>query len=64
MTQQQLDRLVSEATGEDLRAIRRRGFSIANPIEVNFDPEPDQRPPQWVDWDQLDRERADRLNVR
>jgi len=64
MTQQQLDRLVSEATGEDLRAIRRRGFSIANPIEVDFDPEPDQRPPQWVDWDQLDRERADRLNVR
>ncbi len=64
MTQQQLDRLVAEATGEDLRAIRRRGFSIANPVEVNFDPEPDQRPPQWVDWDLLDLERSDALNVR
>lgn len=64
MTQQQLERLVARATGEDLRSIRQRGFSLANPIEVNFDPEPDQRPPQWVDWDQLDRERADQLNVR
>ena len=63
MTQQQLDRLVADATGEDLRAIRRRSFSIANPVDVNFDPEPDQRPPQWVDWDQLDRERAERLNA-
>jgi hypothetical protein len=64
MTQQQLDRLVADATGEDLRAIRRRGFSIANPVDVNFDPEPDQRPPQWVDWDLLDLERAERLNAR
>ena len=64
MTQQQLDRLVADATGEDLRSIRRRGFSIANPVDVNFDPEPDQRPPQWVDWDLLDLERAERLNAR
>ena len=64
MTQQQLDRLVAKATGEDLRAIRRRGFSIANPVDVNFDPKSDQRPPQWVDWDLLDRERAERLNAR
>ncbi len=63
MTQQQLDRLVADATGENLRAIRRRGFSIANPVDVNFDPEPDQRPPQWVDWDLLDLERAERLNA-
>lgn len=64
MTQQQLDRLVAKATGEDLRSIRRRGFSIANPIEVSFDPEPDQRPPRWVDWDELDRQRAELLNAR
>jgi hypothetical protein len=64
MTQQQLDRLVADATGENLRSIRRRGFSIANPVDVNFDPEPDQRPPQWVDWDLLDLERAERLNAR
>ena len=63
MTQKQLDRLVADATGEDVRSIRKRGFSIANPVDVNFDPEPDQRPPQWVDWDLLDRERAERLNA-
>jgi len=57
MTQKQLDRLVARATGEDLAAIRHRGFSIANPMDVCFDPEPDQRAPQWVDWDELDRER-------
>lgn len=64
MTPKQLDRLVARATGEDLRAIRRRGFSIAIPIDTNFDPEPDQRPPQWVDWDELDRRRTDSLSAR
>lgn len=56
MTQTQLDRLVAKATGEDLRSIRRRGFSIAT-FGRDLDPEPDQRPPQWVDWDELDRKR-------
>ena len=59
MTQQQLDRLVAAATGEDLRAIRRRGFSLANPLEVQFDPEPDQRSPQWIDWDELEQQRSE-----
>ncbi|QDV19502.1 hypothetical protein Pan153_41680 [Gimesia panareensis] len=53
MTQQDLDQAVAMATGEDVRAIRQRGFSLANPLEVNFDPEPDLRPPQSVDWDDL-----------
>jgi len=57
MTQKQLERLVATATGEDLAAIRRRGFSLANPFNGNFDPEPDERPPQWVDWDELEQER-------
>ena len=64
MMKQQLDRLVAKATGEDLRTIRRRGFSIADPLNINFDPEPDQRPPQWVDWDELDRQRAELLEAR
>lgn len=51
MTQQQLDREVADATGEDLSEIRSRGFSIADPNEVNFDPEPFDLPPQVVDWD-------------
>ena len=41
MTQQQLNELVAHATGEDLEEIQRRGFSIADPAEANFDPEPD-----------------------
>ncbi|KAA0134456.1 hypothetical protein FYZ48_20395 [Gimesia chilikensis] len=53
MTQQDLDQAVATATGEDVRAIRQRGFSLANPLKVNFDPEPDLRPPQSVDWDEL-----------
>jgi len=57
MTQTQLEQLVARATGEDIRAIRERGFSVADPLEVNFDPEPDNLPPQVVDWDELDLER-------
>ncbi len=57
MTPQDLDRAVTTATGEDLRAIRQRGFSLADPRDVNFDPEPDNRPPQTVDWDARERER-------
>ena len=57
MTQMQLEKLVAEATGEDVRAIRQRGFSVADPFEVDFDPEPDNLPPQMIDWDELELER-------
>jgi len=57
MTQSQIEHSVSHATGETVREIRRRGFSIADPLEVEFDPEPCQLPPQVVDWDQLDAQR-------
>ena len=57
MTQSQIDDSVSRATGEPLREIRRRGFSLADPVEVQFDPEPCQRAPQIVDWDQLAAQR-------
>ncbi|MCA9016492.1 MAG: hypothetical protein KDA77_14260 [Planctomycetaceae bacterium] len=56
MNQQELDQAVAVATGEDLRAIRQRGFSLADPLEVNFDPEPDNRPPQIVDWEMRELE--------
>ena len=64
MTQQQLDELVAKATGEDVRAIRRRGFSIIDPKVICFDPETDLRPPQFIDWDQLDRQRFEHADVR
>ena len=57
MTQMQLDQLVADATGEDIRAIRQRGFSVADPFDVDFDPEPDNLPPQMIDWDELELER-------
>jgi hypothetical protein len=53
----QLDELVAEATGEDILAIRQWGFSVADPLVVDFDPEPDNRPPQMIDWDELDFQR-------
>jgi hypothetical protein len=57
MTQQELESAVAEATGESLRTIRRRGFSIVDPSEGDFDPEPNILPFQVVDWDQADRQR-------
>lgn len=42
------------ATGETLPEIRRRGFVMADPTEVHFDPEPSDMPPAWLDWDQND----------
>jgi hypothetical protein len=54
MTQQQIDRAVAKVTGESLCEIRLRGFSIADPAEVAFDPEPDNLPPQVFDWDEFE----------
>ena len=50
MSQKELDRAVAEATGEDIGFIR-GGFSIADPLEVIFDPEP--RRPFVLDWDSM-----------
>ena len=55
--QRQLDHAVATATGEDLHVIRRRGFSLVDPHNENFDPEPNLLPPQIVDWDALELSR-------
>jgi len=57
MTQMQVNQLVADATGEDVRSIQRLGFSMADPFDVDFDPEPDNLPPQMIDWDELEIER-------
>ena len=57
MTQRDLDRAVASATSESLSTISRLGFSIADPHDVDFDPEPNDLRPQMVDWDVLDAER-------
>ena len=56
MTQHELDIAVAQATRESLSEIRRRGFSIADPENVNYDPEPVRRS-RYIDWDALDRQR-------
>lgn len=57
MNQSQLNHAVARATGETFDTISRLGFSIADPKSVSFDPEPLRRPPQVVDWDELDARR-------
>jgi hypothetical protein len=57
MKQRELDAAVARMTGEDLRLIRQRGFSLAEFDDERFDPEPDQRPPQTVDWDDVELQR-------
>ena len=60
MTQSQLNRAVSNATGEDFEVIERRGFSL---VDQDLPAEDDDLP-QFIDWDQLDDERLGRLRDR
>lgn len=57
MIQQEIDNAVCLATGECLCEVRRRGFSIADPLEVNFDPEPNFLQPSHIDWDKIELHR-------
>ena len=57
MTQIELDVSVAAAPGESLSEVAHRGFSLADSDDVCFDPEPDDRPPLVVDWDELERRR-------
>lgn len=54
MPQSLLEEMIAEATGDDLRDIRRLGFQIADPELVTFDPEPIQFGPNVLDWDALE----------
>jgi hypothetical protein len=57
MTQQELENAVARRTGESLKTIRRRGFSIVKPKVKDFDPEPNLLPAQVIDWDEADSRR-------
>lgn len=57
MTHAHLQRTVARVTGESLATIRRMGFSIADPVEVDHDPEPIAAP-RIIDWDADDSFRA------
>jgi hypothetical protein len=56
--QREIDNAVAAVTGEDLRVVRHRGFSIVDLENDNFDPEPDLLPPQTIDWDELESSRT------
>jgi hypothetical protein len=49
MTQREIDAAVAIATGESVALIQGRGFGVADPLDVDYDPEP--RPPLVFDWD-------------
>jgi hypothetical protein len=47
MTQSEIDIAVAGITGETLCTVQQRGFGIADPTDVHFDPEPYDRPRYW-----------------
>lgn len=49
MTQTEIDTAVATVTGESVAMIHHLGFGLADPMEVEFDPEP--RSPLVLDWD-------------
>lgn len=51
MTQTELNEAVARATGESLAVVDARGFNIADPLDVHYDPEP--RGPMFLDWDSM-----------
>jgi hypothetical protein len=53
MTQAELNRAVSRATGETVTTIRSLGFDIADPDVVSYDPEPADLDARVVDFDEL-----------
>lgn len=62
MTQAQLDRSVAAITGEARRTIRHLGFSLADPLDVAFDPEP-SGDGGYLDWDDVAGRRFAQLAV-
>ena len=58
MTQSELNRAVAKATGDNLRVISRLGFTLADPISVQHDPEPCDVENRCLDWDVVDAERC------
>jgi hypothetical protein len=51
MTQLDLNKAVARATGETVAVVDQLGFQLADPLEVNHDPEP--RRPLTFDWDSM-----------
>ena len=54
MTQKDLNLAVANATGECVNTIADMGFSFADPVVVDYDPEPCDIEDRFLDWDELD----------
>ncbi|PQO43827.1 hypothetical protein [Blastopirellula marina] len=54
MTQQELENELIAATGETRAQLRRMGFSL---LAEGADEEGDDRPPQIIDWDEVELHR-------
>ena len=54
MSQAELDREVSRATGESVGTIRRQGFSMLPLPDDSFDDESDVSTIRMIDWDEQD----------
>ena len=57
MKQSDLDRAVAHATGETVSTIKRLGFLLAEPSDI--DPDSDEHGPYVIDWDALEVGRYD-----
>jgi len=53
MPQRDHDRAVVCATGKTAFAVRRRGLVVIDPRHDSIDPEPDDVPPQYLDWERM-----------
>ena len=51
MTQWDLNEAVARATGESVALVDHVGFQLADPLDVEYDPEP--RGPLVLDWDRM-----------
>lgn len=60
MTQSDLNRAVSRATGESVTTIRRLGFLLSEPEDTFPDPEDETLGPSVLDWDAVDQRRYGR----
>jgi len=53
MPQLDPDRAVASATGKNTSAVRCRGLVLIDPRHDSIDPEPDDVPPQYLDWERM-----------
>jgi hypothetical protein len=64
MTQHQLNRAVARATGDSLATVARMGFGLVDPAAEQDNCEPADFGPNYVDWDERQKQRLSYLPQR